>query len=241
MSRVYAPGCALLLYKPHLAEKVLAFLQAEERGVADRRQAAAMTGAAGPGDFPEPAAIAEHTTCCRHQPGLEAGTVVINTCAGCDRRYRELYDGISTLSLWEVLARSDTFPFPDYHGAEMTVHDACPTRTEQRVHRAVRALLGRMNVTVVEARRSGTKSVCCGDSSFGIVPDERVKAQMRNRAAEMPCDDVVVYCVSCVKAMRIGGKRPRYLVDLLFGEETTIGTFEPAAWHAEIDAFIADH
>ena len=217
MPRVYAPVCALLIYKPHLAQKVLAFLQAEQ------------------GD------VAEHTMCCRHDPGLEAGSVVVNTCAGCDRRYRGLYQGVSTVSLWEVLAASRAFPFPDYRGAEMTVHDACPTRAEERVHEAVRALLGRMNVTVIEARRSGTKAVCCGDSSFGIVSDERVLAQMRSRADEMPCDDVVVYCVSCVKAMHLGGRKPRYLVDLLFGEETTIGTCEPAAWHAEIDAFIAEH
>jgi Fe-S oxidoreductase len=217
MPSVYAPGCALLIYRPHLAEKVLDFLNSEQT------------------------AVAEHLTCCHHEPGLESGTVVINTCAGCDRRYRELYEGISTISLWEVLARSKTFPFPDYAGAEMSVHDACPTRTEERVHRAVRTLLERMNVTVVEPRRTGTRAVCCGDSSFGIVPDERVKEQMRNRAGEMPADDVVVYCVSCVKAMHIGGKKPRYLVDLLFGKDTTVGTFEPAAWHAQIDAFIAEH
>jgi Fe-S oxidoreductase len=218
MSRVYAPGCALLLYKPELAEKALAALAAES------------------GE-----SVAEHLTCCHHDPRLAPGSVVINTCAGCDRRYRELYEGVSTISLWEVLAESDSFPFPDYGGAEMTVHDACPTRTEERVHRAVRTLLERMNITVVEPKRTGTHAVCCGDSSFGIVPDERVKAQMRNRAAEMPCDDVVVYCVSCVKSMHIGGKRPRYLVDLLFAEETTIGTFEPSEWHAQIDAFIATH
>ena len=40
----------------------------------------------------------------------------------------------------------------------------------------------------------------------------------------MPAEDVVVYCVSCAKAMFIGGKRPRYLVDLLFGEATVPGT-----------------
>ena len=218
MSLVYAPGCALLIYKPELAEKVLA---------------AVIAASAEP--------VTELLTCCHHDPHLEPGSIVINTCAGCDRRYRELYEGVSTVSLWEVLAESDSFPFPDYAGAEMTIHDACPTRTEERVHRAVRTLLERMNIIVVEPKRTGTHAVCCGDSAFGIVPDERVKAQMRNRAAEMPCEDVVVYCVSCVKAMHIGGKRPRYLVDLLFAEETTIGTFEPTEWHAQIDAFIATH
>ena len=64
---------------------------------------------------------------------------------------------------------------------------------------------------------------------------------MKKRAAEMPAEEVVVYCVSCCKSMHIGGKRPRYLVDLLFGEETIIGVFEPEQWHKEIDEFISEH
>lgn len=117
MNRVYAPGCALMLYKAELAEKVLAHLCSVEQG------------------------IVSLLTCCRHDPLLGAGSVVINTCAGCDRRFRELYEGVSTVSLWEVLADDDSFEFPDYCGAETTVHDACPTRTEERVHAAARKLL----------------------------------------------------------------------------------------------------
>ena len=217
MRQVYAPGCALTIYKPRLAAKVLACVRAEL------------------GD------VSGHFTCCRHEPGLEPGTRVVNTCAGCDRRYRELYEGVSTVSLWEILANSDSFAFPDYRGVEMTVHDACPTRTEERVHKAVRRLLARMNVTVVEAAASGTKAVCCGDSFFGVLPEERVKEQMCKRAASMPREDVVVYCVSCVKAMAIGGARPRYLVDLLFDEDTDPGECEPSAWHAELERFVERH
>ena len=216
MPQVFAPGCALMIYKPELGGKLLDFL----RGT-------------GP--------MAEHLTCCRHDPGLPAGTQIINVCAGCDRRYRELYPGISTTSLWEVLAGSDAFPFPDYGGAEMTILDACPTRTEVRVHLAVRALLARMNIRLVEPRNTGTRGTCCGDSFYGTLPVDQVKAQMKKRAAEMPCQDVVVYCVSCTKAMHIGGRRPRYLVDLLFGEPTAIGTYEPDEWHQEIQAFIDTH
>jgi Fe-S oxidoreductase len=188
-----------------------------------------------------PESIPEHLTCCRHEPGLPPGTRIINVCAGCDRRYRELYPGISTISLWEVLAADDSFPFPDYGGAEMSILDACPTRTETRVHDAIRALLARMNITVVEPRNTRTKGTCCGDSFYGTLPVEQVKARMRARAGQMPREDVVVYCVSCCKAMHIGGKRPRYIVDLLFGEPTLIGTFEPDAWHQEIQSFIDSH
>jgi hypothetical protein len=33
----------------------------------------------------------------------------------------------------------------------------------------------------------------------------------------------------------------RYLVDLLFAEETVPGVYEPDAWHGELDEFIAAH
>ena len=57
----------------------------------------------------------------------------------------------------------------------------------------------------------------------------------------MPCEDVVVYCVSCIKTMYIGGKKPRYIVDLLFGEETMVGTYELEQWHGELQDFINKH
>lgn len=217
MPQVFAPGCALMLYKPELARRIASFLN----------------GAYG--------VIPEHHVCCRHDPGLAPGTRVINVCAGCDRRFRSLYEGVSTVSLWEVLAGNRDFPFPDYHGQRMTVHDACPTRTEERVHNAVRALLRRMNIDVVEPERTRTNAVCCGDSFFRALPADEVKEQMKNRASQMPVEDVAVYCVSCVKSMHIGGKTPRYLVDLLFSEPTEPGIFEPDEWHRELQAYIDAH
>lgn len=64
---------------------------------------------------------------------------------------------------------------------------------------------------------------------------------MSRRASSMPREDVVVYCVSCINAMYIGGKRPRYLVDLLFAEQTEPGIFEPIAWDGLLEASIAEH
>lgn len=217
MKNVFAPGCALFIYKPELAGKMRAQLEQDFAG------------------------IEEHTLCCRNEPKLASGTRVINTCAGCDRRYRELYEGLTTVSFWELLATSESFPFPDYQQRQMTILDACPTRDQERVHRAIRALLEKMNIDLVEPESTGTRSTCCGDSFYGELPVAQVKEQMQKRAGEMPVADVVVYCVSCIKAMHIGGKQPRYLVDLLFGEETHPGTFEPDLWHAELDAFIEAH
>ena len=35
-------------------------------------------------------------------------------------------------------------------------------------------------------------------------------------------------------------KKPRYIVDLLFNEETIPKTYEPNEWHDELDKFIDD-
>jgi len=217
MKYIFAPGCALYLYKPHLIERLHRYLNTYY------------------------GAMDQLVTCCRHTPELPAGTTVINICPGCDRRYRENYENPMTVSLWELLAESDTFPFPDYGSQEMTIIDACPTRNQERVHRAVRAVAARMNIIIIEPEKTGTKSTCCGDTFFGNLPTDQVIEQMKAKAAEMPAFDILVYCVTCSKSMFIGNRQPRYMVDLLFGEETEPQTTDPDKWHAELDQFIESH
>ena len=213
MKQVYSPGCALLLYKPRLSEKIHNFLNSHVQQM-------------------EILSI-----CCRLHPDIEAGTQVINTCPGCNRRYKNNYTESTTVSFWKIMAESDDFPFPDYKGETMTILDACPTRNEPKVQDAIRTLLYRMNIEVIEPEKTRKTGACCGDSYYGKRPVEIVKEQMKSRANEMPVEDVVVYCVSCVKSMYLGGKKPRYLVDLLFSESTDPQIYEPDAWHEELDAF----
>lgn len=213
MNTYYSPGCALNVYKPELAEKIL-YILSSEFGIKE-----------------------EYAACCKQPPRLPAGSRIINTCPGCDRRFRGLYEGISTVSLWEILAESAMFEFPDYRGQKMTVHDACPVRTEERVHNAVRKLLERMNVKIVETKNNRKRSICCGDDFYPALPVPKIKELMKKRADEMPEEDVVVYCVSCVKSMYIGGKTPRYILDLLFGEPTVTGVYEPDEWHKLVDGY----
>ncbi len=194
--KAFAPGCALMIYKPHLAEKILTLLN-EHVG-----------------------SMVMINTCCKHEPSCNKNTSVINICPGCDKRFRNDYENISTISLWEVLAESDFFQFPDYKGMAMSIIDACPTREQTGIHKAIRTLLKKMNITLAEPERTGIHGTCCGDTFYGTIPTSKVKELMKKRTAEMPSEDVVVYCISCTKSVFIGGKTPHYLVDLLFNEET---------------------
>ncbi len=217
MKRLFVPGCALMIYKPQLAEKLHNLLVQN----------------LGPMEM--------FLSCCKHIPPLPAGTEVINVCPGCDKRYRENYRDSSTVSLWEVIAKNSFFPFPDYGKQEMTIIDACPTRDQARVQDAVRELANRMNISLDEPQMTRTKSTCCGDVFWGSISTAEVVEQMERKASEMPVDQVMVYCVSCSKAMFVGGKHPRYLIDLLFEEDTIPKTFQPDLWHKELDEYTDSH
>lgn len=217
MNQLFAPGCGLKIYNNEASMSLLKYLK--DSGLVDK----------------------EHTVCCRHEPQLKAGSHIINVCSGCDKRFSTLYEGITTISLWEVLVDREDFPFPDYNGMVMSIHDACPTRKKTAVHQAVRKLLEKMNIKIIESAYSGTRAFCCGDNLHGRVPNELVFDFMKKRADSMPCEDVVVYCTSCTKAMVNGGKKPRYLVDLLLGLDTVVEDANPDTWHKILDAYIRSH
>ena len=179
MNTYFAPGCGFKEYKPDVTQKMEHFLL--KRGKID----------------------GIHLMCCHNDPHATEKTTIVNTCAGCDRRFRTLYQNITTISLWEMLLDTD-FPFPNYNGYEMSIHDACPTRDQPRVHHSVRAVLEKMNIKVVEAEKSREKSRCCGSTYFdnGLSP-ELVLQKSLERAADFPCKDVVVYCVGCARFLNL--------------------------------------
>ncbi|APH16063.1 hypothetical protein NPD5_1147 [Clostridium sporogenes] len=213
----FNPGCALSIYKPEIENKILKFLN-ENYGE-----------------------VTLHKICCHHNPQLEAGSLIINVCAGCDRRFRSLYEGISTISLWEVLDELDAFQYPDYKGLKLSVHDACPVREKPQVHKDVRNLLKKMNIDVVETKFSGTNSICCGDDFYPKLPIKKVHQKMKERADSMPCNEVCVYCVSCIKSMYIGGKTPRHLIDLLIEQTTEPQIWDTVKWHEQLQDYIDKH
>ena len=213
----FNPGCALCVYKPEAAGKMLELLN----------------------EYFEPVKL--HSLCCRHDPRLPAGSVIINNCAGCDRRFRSLYEGIRTISLWEVLDSIEGLLLPNHAGLTVSVHDSCSFRPKPQVHAAVRSILRKMNIGVVDARQSGTRSICCGDNFYPLLPVEKVTALQKKRAAQMPCQDVAVYCVSCIKSMAIGGKTPHHMVDLVLGEETDPKETRIDVYHEAVDRYIEEH
>lgn len=217
MKYIYAPGCALMSYKPQLAEKLKAVVEKKY----------------GP--------LETMLACCFNKPALEPGTCIITPCATCAENYVKGFPDCSSLFFLEELAASEDFPFPDYGGVEMSIQDTCTARTKPEVLAAIRKLLERMNIRLAEPKFSGKKSKCCGQVYYGKVETAKVENLMKMRADEMPCEDVVVYCASCIMSMTVGGKRPRYIIDLLFGEPTDMKTSGADEWNGKLRRFRQSH
>jgi len=213
----FNPGCALSIYKPESGQKVLDILNKHF----------------GP--------VKLHSLCCHHDPRLPEGSTIINNCAGCDRRFRSIYEGIQTISLWEVLDSIHDLPLPDHTGLTVSVHDSCSYRPKPQVHAAVRNILQKMNMEVIDSQYSGTKSICCGDNFYPQLPMEKVAELQKKRANQMPCRDVVVYCVSCILSMATGGKTPHHMVDLVLNEETNMQETRLDVYHDMLNQYIEEH
>ena len=194
MKVLFAPGCALNRYKPASIEKIRQFLT--QKGII----------------------CGMYLTCCKESQGSDEEMTIIVCCPGCSHKFEVLYPNAAVVSLWKVLSDTD-FPFPDYHGQKMSIHDSCRSRQRYspEMQESSRELCRRMNITLAEPEHTRETTVCCG----GCMPDKDLRKDMaRARAAEFPEKDIVVYCTGCVRSFSATDRHPRHVLDLLFKEST---------------------
>ena len=105
--------------------------------------------------------------CCRpNHTKLAANDTAIVVCNNCALIIDENTDA-NIEFLWEVIDRDPDFPFPDYGGERMTLQDCWIAFDRPAAHEAVRSLLRKMNVQVVELPENRESSKFC-------VPNARI-------------------------------------------------------------------
>lgn len=218
MARVFFPGCKVKARYPEasawLEEQVL------ERGYAD--------------------AV---TSCCRvnHQK-LEPDDTAVCVCVNCMAMIDEDAACEAVENVWQLIDADPDFPLPDYDGAVMSVQDCGRAYDRTDLQDAIRSLLAKMNIEVVEAPRAREASTFCGASGLRACPEQdkgfapqrygvdapargmfvphdeaEIGRLLREHAAEIPVDDVACYCTACDLGLLEGGKRPMNIIELVSG------------------------
>lgn len=200
MKILFAPGCALRNYKPELISKINRFLT----------DASIIDGM--------------YLPCCKAKQRIDEPVTLITCCPGCSNKFEMISPDVRILSLWSVLLNTD-FPFPDYQGTRMSIHDSCHARHRHssEMQDSARMLCRRMNIKLVEPEYTRDQARCCG----GSAGDYETRIQMAaRRAKEFPEKNVVVYCTGCTRSFSVTEAAPRHLLDLLFHEPTE-GLYPP--------------
>jgi len=145
---------------------------------------------------------------------------VLVACPNCQVMFTSLGKGLKVRTVWEVLAKTAE-PFVQVSGT-VTVHDPCVIRSDESVHKAVRALLERQGLTVEEMPHSGRTTLCCGlGGAVKLFAPELAEISGARREKEADGRRIITYCAGCVQAL--GGHTPTsHLVDILFAPDKTL-------------------
>ncbi len=150
-------------------------------------------------------------------------TRVIVACPNCYRMFAQYGTGLSTKTVYEIFAASDTNGGGRAAGT-VTVHDPCAVRFDEEIHRSVRALIRNTGYSVEEMGHTGRQTLCCGEGGAVdfLAPDLAGKwAQLRQD--ETDHRKIVTYCAGC--ASRLGAVVPTvHILDILWEAENA----EPA-------------
>lgn len=170
--------------------------------------------------------------CLRDQREIHEDDIGVYFCQHCRET---IEDKIKTLSLWEYIDSLEDFAFPNYNHEKMLLQDCYRDRNHPEIHKAVRSILHKMNVDVVEAKRNKEKSVYCGtlhyetedralleklksypDTKISALPLELQKELMKDNFKDVDFDmPIIVDCNRCLKGVELAERNGIHLLNLV--------------------------
>ncbi|MDU4960081.1 MAG: hypothetical protein E6X17_05390 [Sporomusaceae bacterium] len=181
------------------------------------------------------------TGCCRgtFQFLTEEDTAVC-ICSACSAFCDESSKAREIVSIWEILVKDEQFPFPDYKGEEITLQDCWRAYDKRSEQAAIRELMQKMNIRVVELAENHEKTRFCGTLVLQVPPayygefapkrfgkdvpndffqpytDEDKIERMRSHCAGITTEKAACSCVACTNGINLGGKKAVHVMELLF-------------------------
>lgn len=180
--------------------------------------------------------------CCR--PGhkkLSEEETALTICQSCSTIIRE-NTGREDVSIFQFLDKDPNFPWPDYHGEEITLQDCWRAEGKHELHEAVRGVLRKMNMKVVELEENRDQSQFCGVFRYNPMREDNIRlapryfvdqmegklelhtpeeqqALMEENGKRYHTERVAVYCNSCLRGLLAGGVNGVHVMDLIFDEK----------------------
>lgn len=213
---LFFPGCQLSASCSEYVEKTFGYLVANiKEGVG------LLLGCCGaPADWAGRQDLMEETRNKIRDAWLEKGKpTFILACSSCCAVFEKYLPEISYISLWEIF---ESYGLPESaakgNGHVLTVHDACATRHNQKIHESLRNIATSLGYELSELKYSKERTKCCGYGGLVYYANrEQADDFVADRISESG-EDYLVYCAMCKDLFIGGGKKTYHILDLIFGE-----------------------
>lgn len=234
----YVASCNFTLFYPELSLRIQDFLSQRPdvdiiRCCTDRYKVK---------EFEDkmPAEVSQQWKETTHYTAFDEDTAMVSVCQNCTSVFQESQPDIKVLSLWEyLLDYVPDFPYPDYGGIKMTLQDCWRQYDNEAQQEAVRALMRKMNIEIVELSANRADTRYCGVTTLRPTPkrnlimapqryvehasgffephtEEEQKEYMEEYCKQITTDAVVAYCHYCTQGFNLVGQKNFHLAELLF-------------------------
>lgn len=144
---------------------------------------------------------------------------VYTACPNCYNTLGE--SGVEVISIWPII---DEF-FPQkklgmLRGETMMIHDPCSARRNEADHEAVRSIMNKLGIKVIEFENNRKRTMCCGKINMTMALNKELGMSiLKKRVSECSTDKVASYCASCVHSFGMAEKKGMYISELLIDKK----------------------
>ena len=146
---------------------------------------------------------------------------ILVACPNCYKVFSSYGQDFQIKTVYQVLAENNGFQ-PASSSQQLVIHDPCPLRYQDEVQASVRILLDQCGFEIKKSRKSGRKTICCGEGgAVGFHNPGFARAWGEKRGKLAGEDRIVTYCAGCVGFLSRSGK-VSHLGDVLFDPEKAL-------------------
>lgn len=214
---IFFPGCALMSYSPEIVQKTYSYLREKIPGIGIYNKCCGNPTAS----MGKDEKFKGYYSILEKEFKNKNIKKVITGCQNCFMTIGRNSKNIAVVSLWEVLASlgipNERVNIGKDIDHSFTIHDPCPTRNINIIHKSIRDIASQLGLTIEEGKYSKSKTLCCGSGAMVSVTQGHIAQGHKKRVAnEISTGHIVTYCQECVESIRHGGKKTYHILDLIF-------------------------
>jgi Fe-S oxidoreductase len=138
---------------------------------------------------------------------------LVFACATCQSMFAMFLPEIEMVSLYELLAKSDTI-LPARVFSEAAVFDPCAARNDCRMEAGVRSLAGKAGIALEELAEPNH---CCGYGGHIRIANPELYDEITEHRVSASQKPYIVYCANCKEVLASRGKECSHILDIAFG------------------------